>query len=273
MNNYFNRYNLIFAYYVMSEITELHKFHISILANYINIFENINIYLLYDDESKIEENKTYILNTLNRTDINFIIIQNNPNYREGLIYKQYIIDKLDEYDGLTFFAHTKGVTNNLNLNQFENTKLWISIMYFFNLNFYYNVEYSFNNENIMSWGAIYNYCINNPVLYHWQYTGSFQWINTKKLKKYIKENNIDLSIYNKHSNIRACAEEFLGNTFDPKYAGFLNHNRYNKYFSHFLYENSNLPYYNISWVGFELTDINSYNDFFIFYKNINFKYE
>ena len=39
----------------------------------------------------------------------YLIIEKNiPEYREGIIFKKYILDKLDEYDGLTLFFHNKG---------------------------------------------------------------------------------------------------------------------------------------------------------------------
>lgn len=272
MKNYYNTYRLIFAYYIMNEISDLHKFHINMLANFINIFNYIDFYLLYDNdnENKIEEHKNFIISILKRNDINFIKIQNNSILREGQIYKKYIIDKLNNYNELIFFAHTKGVTNIVNLENISNTKLWIAIMYFYNMNYFKNVIEDFLYNKSLSWGAIYNYDKNNITKYHWQYTGSFHWINCKELLKYINENSIDLSIYESNRIIFTCAEEFLGNTFDPKYAGFLNHNRYNKYFSHFLYENSTLPYYNMSWVGFELVDIDSYNEFWNFYNNFTY---
>lgn len=270
MNSYYDTYRLIFAYYIMDEITDLHKFHLGLLSNVINIFNYVDIYLLYDDKNKIKENKDYIISKLNRNDINFIEVKNNPNLREGQIYKNYIIDKLDQYDELIFFGHTKGITNSVNLEQIYNTKLWIAIMYYFNIYYYKEMSEDFLFNKSLSWGAIYNYDENNTTKYHWQYTGSFQWINCKELVKYIKDNNIDISEYNYKRKIFTCAEEFLGNTFDPKYAAFLNHQKYNKYFSHFLHENSTLPYYNISWVGLEIVDIDSCNNFWNFYNNFTY---
>ena len=138
-------------------------------------------------------------------------------------------------------------------------------MYVFNLCYFDVIKDGFINDDILTWGAIYNYDQNNTTKNHWQYTGSFGWINPQKLFKYIKDNKVDLSIYNIPNKQKFCAEEFFSNTFDPKYAGFLNHKKYNKYFSHFLYENSNLPYNNIAWVGFELTDYDSYNYFYDYF--------
>lgn len=267
-----NTYRLIYSYYVMNDITELHQFHMNLLKEYINIFDSVDFYLLCDnpnDDININKNIEYINSILNRDDINFRIIQNESDLREGKIYKTYIIDKLNDYNELIFFAHTKGVTNSVNLENMYNTKLWIAIMYYMNLNFYKNASEDFLNDKILSWGAIYNYDNNNTTKNHWQYTGSFQWINTRALFNYIKCNNIDLSIYENRRKIYTCAEEFLSDMFDPKYAGFLNHKKYNKYFSHFLYENSTLPYFNISWVGFELVDVDTYDLFWDFYNNFN----
>ena len=269
--NYYDTYRLIYSYYVMDDITDIHKYHMLMLSKFIYIFNYIDFYLLCNDINNnelINKHIQYIKSILNKDNINFIIIQNDSELREGQIYKKYIIDKLNDYNELIFFAHIKGITNLNNLNNKDNTYLWIALMYYFNLNYYKQMAEDFLYNKSLSWGTIYNYDENNITKYHWQYTGSFHWINCKELYNYIKDNNIDLSIYEVKQKMRTCAEEFLGETFDPKYAAFLNHKRYNKYFSHFLYENSSLPYYNINWVGFELIDIDSYNNFLNFIKNI-----
>ena len=135
-----NKLRLIFSYYITpnNEITYMHRLHMHLLQKYVNVFSIIDIYLCIDDIHNIdliEKHKSFIQETLN-CEINFFIEQNDQYYREGNIYINYVINKLDEYaktDDLIFFAHTKGLTNEKNLNNLENTKQWVSLMYYMNL--------------------------------------------------------------------------------------------------------------------------------------------
>ena len=271
---------IVFAYYVSENFTKFHKWHLinfnNMLLNNLDndYFNDINFYLLIDDvnnEELINKTKNDILSYIsNNFIIKFHIVQNNPNYREGLIYKTEIIDKFDQYDEdqLILFMHTKGVSNNLNLENYENTLYWIGIMYYFNLLNVYSIFEKFYNENIITYGTIYNYDDSSLTKYKWQYTGSFHWIYPYKFLNYLKDNNLSYDNlkhkYNSNTFIKYCAEAFIGDNIETKYAGFLDDHLFNKNCSHFLYDNSNLPYSNITYVCTELMHPNNY-DRFLYY--------
>ena len=265
MNTLYNL-KIIFAYYVTNEFSSIHKWH---LINFNNMLSNesmyeydITIYLLVNDinnEQLINETKNNILSYINnKFYIKFEIIQNNKTYREGIIYKNEIIDKLDKYDqnDLILFLHTKGVSNNINLENFDNTLNWISIMYYFNIIDLHIILDKFYNEDIITYGTLYNYDDSSLTKYKWQYTGSFHWIYPYRLLNYFKENNIEYNeIKNKYklgNNIRLCAEAFVGDNIETQYVGFLDDHLFNKNCSHFLYENSTLPYYKILYILSEI---------------------
>lgn len=261
---------IIYAYYVKNEFNDLYKYHLKNFNNMLNAnkynenyFSDINFYLLIDDtnnEELINETKKNILSYINNNyTIYFHIVQNNPIYREGIIYKTEVIDKLDQYDEnqLILFMHTKGVTNELNNKYYWNTVDWITAMYFYNLcniNFIYE---KFYNEDIITFGTIYNYDDSSLTKYKWQYTGSFHWIYPYRFMKYIQKNNINYKDikdrYSFNTTIKCCAEAFVGDNIETKYAGFYDDDLFNKQCSHFLCEDSTLPYKNILYVLSDLS--------------------
>lgn len=268
---------IIFAYYVQNEYDDLYKYHLVNFNSMLELncendyFNDINFYLLIDDinnEELINKTRNYILSYINtKYVINFHIVQNNPIYREGLIYKTEIIDKLDQYDKdqLILFMHTKGVTNGVNRKYYENTKNWITAMHYYNLIDVNMVFEKFYKENIITYGTLYNYDESSLVKYKWQYTGSFHWIYPYRFLQYIKNKNIDYNdIKNRYKSnmfIKVCAEAFVGDNIETDYAGFLDDDLFNKKCSHFLHEPSTLPYENILYVLSDLSYVDHHNDF------------
>ena len=279
MNSLYNL-KIIFAYYVQNEFNDLYKCHLMNFNNMLiqnldnDYFNDINFYLLVDDinnEELIDQTKEHILSYIdNRFIIYFHIVQNNQIYREGLIYKTEVIDKFDQYDKnqLILFMHTKGVSNNMNIEYYNNTLNWISAMYYYNLldiNFIYE---KFYNENIITYGTLYNYDDSSLTKYKWQYTGSFHWIYPYRFLQYIKDNNINYedikNRYKSNNTIKYCAETFVGDNIKTEYAGFLDDHLFNKNYSHFLYQNSNLPYMNILYILSDLSHPSNLDNFLIY---------
>lgn len=278
---------IIFAYYVGDEFSYLHKWHLYLLNNVLftppDIVRKIEFHLLVDDINNvdlIEQTKQNILSYMNviwHERIEFIIKQNDIYAREGKIYKEEIIDKLDKYDDkdLIIFLHTKGVSNKVNLENLENTIHWICTMYFFNFFEIFGILTYFYNNNIIYYGTLYNYDQRSLVKYKWQYVGSFHWLMPSRLLKYLNskgysQDSVSNNFMN-NINIRYIAEAFCGNFVEPKYAGFLNYDHFNKRSSHFLYENSDLAYYNILYLLTDYlsnTNYQNYITYFNRHKNI-----
>ena len=80
----------------------------------------------------------------------------------------------------------------------------------------------------LSYGSLYMYDLRlhdlNNMKHNWCYSGSFQWLNCKKIARYIKENSIDMSMYDENFGathyIRRIAENFIGDVIPPSLAGF-----------------------------------------------------
>ena len=170
------------------------------------------------------------------------------------------------------FLHTKGVSNNDNINNFNNTLHWISIMYYFNFHNISEILEKFYNENIITYGTLYNYDDSSLTKYKWQYTGSFHWLYPYRFLDYIKDKNISYDSikerYTYNSFIRLCAEAFVGDNIEYDYAGFLDDKLFNKKCSHFLYENSKMPYSKILYVLSEITHPYNYNDYMNYFNKI-----
>lgn len=176
-------------------------------------------------------------------EMTFILCENDKRYREGIIFKRYIIDKLNDYnDYLTFFGHTKGVSNELNWKNIDNLKFWIYSMYYMNFIYIEDTIKKLTNpyEKYICYGTGFypSYTHNNN--HNWFYSGSFCWVNTNRLNDYIKENNIDINKYviSNNENLMRCAELFLGYVCPREYAGFLHDENFNKEydpFTHYKY--------------------------------------
>lgn len=228
---------LIYYLYAPRIIPDIYDLHIRLLNQYIYIFDNINLYIGIDNR---ESNKKYIIDLytmyLSKSNlsksINIIPIENDPVDREGKCFKEYVIDKLSDYD-IVLFGHGKGISNYKNKSLIE----WINGLYYFNLNYIDDVEDTLINNNQCSYGS---YFLSHSLLYNrfkWIYSGGFQWINCKVLKSYIDNNkiNVDKFYNNLHKRIlyndvasRWFSEGFLGCLFPKELANFYGTKCYDK---------------------------------------------
>ena len=263
------KHRLVYSYWIGNEFSDIHKLHLRLLGIYNYIFDNIDLIILYDDENDIENTKANILSYINREDINFICIKNDPLYREGIVYKKFIIDRLNDFETneLVFFGHSKGVSNPLNLTNKENTRYWISIMYWGNLEKPYIVDDELLVKDNVCFGSVYNYDSSSLVKYKWQYAGAFQWINPKRLYNLIKDTYTD-TLYTDHMIMR-IAEEFLGNNVPTDKAAFINHQWFNKKHSLLLYEPSYYTYYKVMHLACSFMSIDDTYEFIDFINTNN----
>ena len=208
---------LLYYFYIPQNkgITNIYDLHFKHLKHYLYLFNRKIIILGIDDTNDletIEYFKKIIKNKLEDDNIEFYVSENHKEYRDGKIFKEFLMDKLDDYeDSLVFFAHSKGTHDQNN----ENTEMWISSMYYFNLEFMDDVINKILNSRYISYGANYmHWRFRNK--FSWIYSGSFQWININKLKKFISElhYNID-DIYEKNLK-RYFAEDLLGNLYNSE---------------------------------------------------------
>lgn len=242
---------MIYSFFIADDEcnNEVYELHYNMLNQISHVFDKITFIIChngsqYDDI--VKRIKLRLVDEIACNNISFIYEQNDPNYREGIIYKKYIIDKLDQYnDYLTFFAHTKGVSNQIGLNNLDNLKLWIYAMYYLNfkwidemrrkLNTYVVLNNNLMNTEYFSYGCLYFKDYRHNNIHYWFYSGSFQWLNTYKIDKYIKDNNIDITpfICDEDERLKRCAELFIGSIFDELHCAFHSDEHYNKQTNHY----------------------------------------
>lgn len=173
----------------------IYQIHLLCLKKYKNLFTNAIFILSTDDISdinRINKIESDIISIGWKGNIKFKIRRNNADLREGKTFYNDLILNLNKYKGLTFFAHSKGMTNNamggFDGRNIDSIEQWITSMYYLNLNFFNEViDNLLNGVSIdICYGALLTRQTSIWNKESWQYNGSFIWINTKKLYDYIK---------------------------------------------------------------------------------------
>lgn len=207
-------FNLVAHFYIKKEweleLPQIYKLHFACIEKYKNIFNN-SIFVLSVDEGCSEE----LLNFYKRKIIEIgirgnisIKIKKNTAYREASTFKEEIVDKLSELNGITYFIHGKGITNfgRTDINP-DSVNEWVLSSYYqlFSKPDYVVKSLISENTGICYGAFLFNndFCLTN---HDWYFSGSFQAINTKKLLNYINNHGIKIP----ELCDRAYAEAFLG---------------------------------------------------------------
>jgi hypothetical protein len=170
-------------------------------------FDEVIFCLIVDEDinpSVINEFQKIIIGMATK-DVIFKIYK-NTNYRESYVFYEEIAKQLDNLDGITFFAHNKGISDGFGE---ENVKTWIAALYFYS----FEVELPLNMSGPMVYGPIkstgcnYKYCSAAQNFHNWTYAGTFFWIKAQQISDFMKRNSIELP---KLTN-RWYSEMFLGN--------------------------------------------------------------
>lgn len=189
----YDKKRLVFSFYLSENSLSniINRLHLTFLKRYINNFDEIIFCIIPEnglDISYIIELEKKVI-TFTHKNIEFKIVE-NTNYRESLVFKKEIVDKMKMLDGLTLFAHNKGISYS---NVTEDTLKWITAMYYFNL----EVELPNNGLNgLCFYGALKSkdiyledYTENSAVVlpkYNWVYCGTFFWGKYQEINNLLK---------------------------------------------------------------------------------------
>lgn len=171
--------NLVFYFYGFDGYKDNRaiKIHFKCLKKYCNVFDNALFIISVNDITNIKliSDIEHDLINCGFNNISFKIHQNDV-YCEANVFKEEIVNKLNEYEGITFFGHTKGVSNYTEETK-DSMDEWITSMYFFNL------EYTKNIEGYLAFDVslFYGHFLSRHLDGLFYYNGTFFWINTKKL--------------------------------------------------------------------------------------------
>lgn len=195
---------LIFYFYATPgyKTNPAYKMHFACLKRYSKLFDKAKFFISVDDlenRELIAEVASKIVSCGFVENTEFIVVKNDI-YRESGIFKQEIADKLDELEGLTFFGHTKGVSNALNPNyNLDSILKWIFGCYYLSLEFMEEVHnqmqvYQPKYQRLFYGSFLKEVLPENEggTKYGAEYEGTFFWINCQPLKDYMDENEISL---------------------------------------------------------------------------------
>ena len=183
------------------------------MAYFAKIFDQAIFVLAIDDTDNRDLIKTAektLLKNIPIRDIKFIVEKNN-DFREASTFYEQIAKKLESLDGVTFFGHIKGASNEFNPNiDIWQVYNWIIAVYFFSL-FYMDevIWYLITSPSFNTYGSLKCKWENIENKYSWLYSGTFFWINGQRTAAFMKKNEIELPPLNN----RYCAETFCGNIF------------------------------------------------------------
>lgn len=173
---------LFYYFYIDSdEYYEVYKLHLECLKWYINVFNKVNIILSLDDTNNtyyIDLWKDRITTYLQyNDDINFIIVQNDPKYREGIHFYNLVFSQLYNFDSLIFWGHGKRDFE-FDKNIIYNWICGIHYLNSLNINEIEKILLSYNNQ----------YCTHGPFIEYYNfiansllYSGAMYWVYPKKI--------------------------------------------------------------------------------------------
>lgn len=206
---------------------EIIGLHLRCLNRYKNIFdEQLFVFSTNNVEGNIQliyEYEKSLIN-FNIKKLSFKIIDNHE-MQEAITFREDIINHLGDFDGMTFFAHSKGLSNDW--ADKESLKRWICFMYFMNLEYVQDCETAFVKQGKCVSGTLLEENPELPNQNKWFYSGGFYWINELKLKELLGVSSY-IAL-----NDRMCGEMFWGNLFKNDF-------KYNHTLGEFFYQKTHL---------------------------------
>lgn len=245
------------------------KIHSRCLEYYSKIFDEIVLVIGSDgDLESVKSIERVLLTFFLGKNITIKVIENKPLIREAETLYEEVILKLDKLDGITFFAHSKGLSNIQNKKTFngvdineESIYIWICALYYLSLNFINEVKKTLIGDLRVCYGPMLSYNEKFWGKPSWQYNGGFFWLNTRKMYNFCKINNITMPI----CCDRTYAETLLTNIFPFDFNYIESHGTW-----YINTDNNNInPYYNSKqWVK-SIMSVEEYKDFEVFYEKIS----
>lgn len=181
---------LVFHFYAKEgwEKSPVYAVHKYFLTKYCEIFDFAEFYIAVDDvENKaLIESAEHFIVGCGFKDIRFFV-QKNTWLCEAETLKKQVIDNLKGNDSYVFFAHSKGTMDYANGTEKDTLITWLTALYFLNLEFQKEAEWSFSNANSTFFGGLMelydgNHTQQHPPKNNWLYCGGFYWINCPELE-------------------------------------------------------------------------------------------
>lgn len=207
---------LVFHFYFNKDYKKspIIKLHLKLLSYYSHIFDQATFVLVPYDVNDIDTIKSMERDILDCGFMNVTFkIQENTIYRESLTFKEEIIDKMKDLDGITFFGHSKGIGNEMSGKyDMNNITTWVIALYYLSLNFMDEVENNMVGFYKKCYGPLRFVCENpfRKILHDWHYSGTFMWLNCQAI-----DNLKRIDEYPQLAD-RFYSEDFLGTVLFPE---------------------------------------------------------
>lgn len=261
---------LIYSFFISNNIKSFND-HISYIIHLLCLNYCLTSYSLFDEcifvihtenlnNPLIKELQNKLIEiSLNINKVNFIIEKTDYYEREGKIFKKYILDKLDEYDGLTLFFHNKGINTTYENNINNWCSYWVIGQYFYLMTFNKEFLGNFLNSNKLIYGWPY---MCDSYHQQWLIGGSCYWMKCKEIKKYIDDNNLQTN----YITSKCIAEYFFPEIFNKELIDYPDSNIIKDYTNQEYYE----PMLNDKFNKYlqSITPYNSYIKFKEFHNGI-----
>lgn len=230
---------LIFHFYIEDNWLEkvTNKIHLLCLKHYAHIFDDVIFVISVDDINNYELIHSFEMAVLDlgfTPNISFKIVE-NTYLREARTFYDLIAKKIEEYDGLTFFGHSKG-TSNLKTYDISEVSLWVLALYYFSLEYYEEATLLLTDGRELSFGPLLNEINGMDIeiteegviprkLFiektdmtlgeeKYLYMGTFFWLNGRSIYEYMRKNNKEMPMLTD----RWYAENFCANIFPIQFA-------------------------------------------------------
>lgn len=221
---------LIFHFYLTDNwmMQKTNKIHLCCLKYFANLFNEMTFVVVIDDLTHtdlIYGFEDFIIKLKICTNIKFIV-KSNTIFRDSQTFYDEIVLKLKELDGLTFFAHNKGLTNyDDSAFKKENVEKWITSMYYGCLIRPEESEYELTDGRKVSYGTLFDIIkddyghreqLNLHLGDRWFfYMGTFFWLNCGVIDGFLRRSGKTVPTITD----RWYAENFLANIIDEKHCG------------------------------------------------------
>ena len=159
------------------DIVKYFTLHEKCLKRYSHIFDEATIVFAKEDkvtDEQIEALKAEIIR-LGLKNVTFVVRDNNAN-GECDTYRDFVVNE-DDFDGLVFYYHTKGMTH-----KFEGSMIdWVLALYFFNLEYIDDIETALKTHVISGIFKVSDHEDGRDYIY----SGNAFWFDNKKFHEKI----------------------------------------------------------------------------------------
>ena len=166
-------------------IPQIYQIHFDCIRYYRHLFTDFQFILSRNPGVTDETVRMYqkeIIDIVDGRNVSFKITENDNNMGEALEFYNEVDQKMDDYDGLVFYAHGKGISRYYyNIMRMRH---WVLALYFLNLNYIDEVEDNLRYNKYYSYGAFKTYAPDYnffEIKNHWYYSGSFIWLNPGRI--------------------------------------------------------------------------------------------